>query len=234
MSIRIVIFILTLLPMVNAAGQSNALEDLMNCFDEQYGANNLLINGRSYTPSHPKAEGHPYFLSEDWRPGRVFVNGSSYPVHLLKYNLFSQQLIVKHERGNGTTQEVVLSDLLVDSFQIGENLFVNRDFILPEAELSDYLEKYFEDELAFYRLQRMVFGPLSNTRPYGEYSSLRDVYYLILKGQKYKITGKKEFLDYFPRHKAKIKKYMKTHSMRWKKMNKIQFVQLLKYCNDRI
>ena len=228
------LFILTAIPLADNFGQNTSLNNLIDCVELQYGADNLLVNGRPYTPSHPKAEGHPYFKIKEWKPGKVYINGNSFSVNNLKYNLSNYQLIIKHERPNGTTYEVVLSELLVDSFQIEEHLFVNRGLILPEKENIGYLEKIFVEKLSFFRLQKKVFGSLSNNKPYGAFSNQKDVFYLFLGDKHYKVTQKKEFIACFPDGKVQIKKYMKNHSLKWKKMTNNQFAELLKFCDDQI
>lgn len=230
---RVLLFILLVVPLADTLGQNTSLVNFINCVEAQNGADNLVINGRPYFSSNPRAEGHPYFQTEEWRPGIIYVNGNSFSASQLKYNLYSFQLIVKHERPNGISQKVVLSDLLVDSFQIEERVFVNRGLILARNEDGGYLEKIFSEDLSFFRFQKKLFGALSST-PYGRYSQQKDVYYLILDGKVYEITQQKEFLDCFPDHKVQIKKYMKDHSLKWKKITDTQFTQLLRFCYDQI
>ncbi len=228
------LFVLAVFPFADTLGQSTSLANFINCVELQNGPDNLLINGRPYLPSHPKAEGHPYFRTEEWKPGVVYINGSSFLANKLKYNLFSHQLIIKHERPNGTNQKVVLSDLLIDSFHIEEHLFVNQSLILPEKEDRGYLEKIFEEKLSFFRLQKKVFTSLTNRRPFGGFSSLKDVFYLIEDDKHYRITKRKDFLACFPDHKSQIKKYMKNHSLKWRKITGIQLYELLKFCHGQI
>lgn len=234
MNYCVFLFILTVIPFADTPGQSTSLANFINCIELQNGPDNLLINGRPYLPSNPMAEGYPYFKTEEWKPGMVYINGNSFPAKNLKYNLSNHQLILKHERQNGTNQKVVLSDLLIDSFYIEEHLFVNRGLILPEKENSGYLEKIFEEKLSFFRLQKKVFVSRSDSKAYGRFSTLKDVFYLLSGDKHHKITKKKDFLDCFPEHKSQLKKYMKNHSLKWKKMTNIQFTKLLKFCHDQI
>jgi hypothetical protein len=128
-----------------------------------------------------------------------------------------------------------LSDLLIDSFYIGKHLFVNQDLILSDEENSGYLEMILTDKLSFYRLQKKVFNAQYNKEnPHGWFSNQKAIFYLLLDGKHHKITKKKNFLACFPDDKVQIKKYLKDHSLKWKKMTKIQFAQLLKFCNDQI
>ena len=230
---RVFLFILLVVPLTDSLGQNTSLANFINCVEVQNGADNLIINGRSYFSSNPRAEGHPYFQAEEWRPGIIYVNGNSFSASHLKYNLYSFQLIVKHERSNGISQKIVLSDLLVDSFQIEERVFVNKDLVLAENEEGAYLEKIFSEKLSFFRFQKKLFGSLSST-PYGRFSQQKDVFYLILDSKAHKITQQKDFLDCFPDHKAPIKKYMKDHSLKWKKITDTQFTHLLRFCYDQI
>ncbi len=221
-------------PLTGAVGQSTALDELIACVEQQYGPDNLLINGRSYQPVNLRAEGHPYFQTATWQPGVVYLNGQPFTAQKLNYNLERQQLAIQYDRPNGTYQKAVVSPLLLDSFRIGKHRFINYRLIAPGQDEVRYLEKIFEGELAFYRYQKKVLTAPSSSTPYGKYSGLRDVYYLLRGGQAYRVTKRRDFLACFPEHKSQVKKYMKKHLPRWKKMTGPQFVELLKFCYDQI
>lgn len=216
-------------------GQENPLISFVECIDQQNGIDNLLLNGRPYAEINTNASGHPYFQTKKWKPGIVYINNNAFLASRLKYDLSTYQLIIKQERQNGTSQKVILSKLLVDSFQIDGHLFINQNLILEEKDKSNYLEQIFKDKLAFYRVQKKVFNPVYNANtPYGQYSTQRSDFYLLIDDKQHKISKKKEFLACFPAHKNQIKKYMKDNVPNWKKMTKIQLHNLLKFCNDQI
>jgi len=165
----------------------------------------------------------------------VYIHGNIYPVDRLKYDLSNHKLVAKHIRQNGTSQKVILSHLLVDSFRLSNQLFVNQHIILDKKGNSSYLEQIFTDKLSFYRIQKKVFNANYNSiTPYGKYSDLKSVFYLLLNGEQHKITRKKEFFACFPMRKHQINKYMKDNSFIWKEMTSAQFSNLLKFCNDKI
>ncbi|HKK80140.1 MAG TPA: hypothetical protein VJ933_10940 [Phaeodactylibacter sp.] len=231
----VLLLLLSALPLTVMLGQRAALSDFVDCVEIQYGPDDLLINGRPYRPGHLRAEGHPYFQSEEWHPGTVYLNGQPYPGQQLKYNLHQHQLAIKYERPNGTRQKVVLSELLVDSFHLREHLFVKGGLILDGEEEGGYLEKLFaKDELAFYRFQKKVLSSPSNSKPHGEFRDLKAVFYLSKDGQLHEITKKRHFLACFPAHKQPIKNYMKQHTRRWKKITDAQFAQLLNFCHAQL
>ena len=234
MDYRVLLFVIAVLPFAGAVGQNTALDQFIGCVELQYGPDDLLINGRPYQPGNLRAEGHPYFQTEEWMPGTVYLSGKPYPGKELKYNMARQQLALKYERPNGTQQKVVASPLLVDSFRIGAHFFVNQSLILPGEADGGYLEKIFEDELSFFRFRKKVLSAPSNSKPYGKFSDLRAVFYLLIDGQAHSVTRRRDFLACFPEHRPQVKKYMKKHLPRWKKITDPQFVQLLKFCHDEI
>lgn len=234
MNYTFLLLLLTAVSFVRTLGQGSSLDSFIDCVESQNGADNLLTNGRPYRSVHLLAEGHPYFLTEEWKPGIVYIGGISFPVNGLKYNLMDHQLILKHELPSGVNQSVALSDLLIDSFYIESNLFVSWDLILSEMKNKGYLEVIFTDQLSFYRLQKKVFESRTNNLPNGRFSKLKDVFYLLLNDKSYKITQKKELLAHFPNSKIQIKAYMKQNDLKWKKMTKTQLADLLKFCYDQI
>jgi len=230
------VLLLTILvwPLANTMGQSTALDEFLACVEQQYGPDDQLINGRPYQPVNLKPEGHPYFHTDAWQPGMVYLAGRPYAAPKLKYNLERQQLAIQYDRPNGTYQKAVVSPLLLDSFRIGAHRFVNQRLVLPGTETPGYLEKIFEAELAFYRYQQKVLTAPSSSKPDGKYTSLKDDFYLLREGQVHHIARRKDFLSAFPDHKSQVRKYMKQQLPGWKKITDAQFVQLLKFCHAKL
>lgn len=234
MNYRILLFVITILPLADTLGQITTLDQFIECIELQYGPDDLLINGRPYVPGNFRAEGHPYFQTEAWKPGIVYLKGKPYPSGKLKYNLVNQQLVIQYDRPNGTYQRVVVSELLVDSFRIGAHSFVNQSLILPGEEDGGYLEKIFEEQLSLFRFSKKVLSAPSGSNPNGQFRGLKEVFYLLKGGQLHRITKRSDFWACFPEHKSRIKKYMKKNTPRWKKITDPQFVGLLKFCHDQI
>ena len=230
MNYRVFLFVLLIIPLTKTPGQNISTSQFIQCVELKYGPDNLLVNGRPYTPSNVRAEGHPFFQTDEWVPGTVFIGGNAYRSDFLKYHIGDHQLIIKYERPNGTSQKVILSDLLVDSFQISGHLFVNNKLALSTDNEIGYVEKIHENEAAFYRFQKKVLAAPSNGKPYGQFSRIKDVFYLITPDEQFKISQKNDFLNCFPDHKTAIKKHLKDQSLRWKTMSNAQFTQLLEFC----
>ena len=105
------------------SGDSGA--SLMSCLEEYYGTDDLLANGRLYRPTNTRAARHPYFITDEWQEGAVYVKGRYFDSLSLKYNLEIGRLILKQELKNGVSINVELTGVLVDSFRIGQHFFVN-------------------------------------------------------------------------------------------------------------
>ncbi|PLW99334.1 MAG: hypothetical protein C0591_02975, partial [Marinilabiliales bacterium] len=54
------------------------LKSLIIQTDSLLGADDELVNGKIYIQENLLAEGHPFFLSPNWQPGNVVINGKKH------------------------------------------------------------------------------------------------------------------------------------------------------------
>ena len=205
---------------------------LWSCLEEYYGIDNLLVNGRPYRPTNTRAARYPYFLADEWTEGAVYVKGRKFSPLTLKYNLEIDRPILKQQLKNGASANVVLTENLVDSFRIGQHLFVNSALLPGKTEDFGFLEKIYSGECSFFKKQKKVFiANYSGRTPHGKFSEAETTFFLLIDDQLQTIPNRKAFLDFFAPHQTNVKKYMNQKGIQLKKASGAQLRQLLAYCD---
>ncbi|MCB0593547.1 MAG: hypothetical protein H6557_07115 [Lewinellaceae bacterium] len=204
---------------------------LFSCLEEYYGTNTLLANGRLYNPANTRAARHPYFMADEWSEGAIYVKGRTFSSLRLKYNLETGQLVLKQELKNGAPVNVVLTEALVDSFRIGQHLFVKLPLLEEAGGGSGFLERIYSGGFSFYRKQKKAFiATYSSRAPYGKFSEPENSFFLLINSQIREVHNRKALPGFFAPHQKAIKKYMNRQRIRLNKASDAQLIQLLEYC----
>jgi len=197
-----------------------------------YKADDRLINGTYYTPKYPLAIGHPYFETDQWIKATLYIKSLTYPDVFVKLNIEDDLIIYKRQHRLGLVEEILLNNFLVDSLRIDEHLFINTSSIdihgtpgilefLCKGKYDGYMKylKYHKDEL-------------THQVRYGRYMDVKRELYLF-DGEKFiRVNDKHKLLELFPAHEKAIVKFMRRNKIKFKHADKVQFVTLLRYCDE--
>ncbi|MCP3927527.1 MAG: hypothetical protein GY705_00295 [Bacteroidetes bacterium] len=227
-----------ILPVTSSNGQKydntdeQALSSLIEYSEQFYGTSDLLVNGRIYTTTHPKAKGHPYFSTEDWTKGTIYIKDKTFDNADLNYNIEIGKLILKEKIKTGHFIKIQVIYAFVDSFYMGQHLFVKLPESASDNEFSNFLEQVYTGGFIFLIHREKVFKKIySPSAPYGEYSKAYSTFLIYKDGAVHKIPNKKAFLNFFKARKKEVKKFMKQHKIRLKKANNVSLHQLMKFCD---
>ena len=114
---------------------------LEKAFREAAGPDLRFINGYEYTDRFPGTRGTPFFPSDIWYIGDLYMNGKSYTGLALRYDIFRDQLIYNHILTTGNYM-VVLNKTRVDSFIIDGRQFCKLE--IPRGSMGEKKEAYYE------------------------------------------------------------------------------------------
>lgn len=93
-------------------------------FDETYGLDPLLHNGRYYTYHVPSdTKGSPFFNGPQFVQGSVHLRGLTYDDLSLKYDVYNQLLVLEYVIHSGGVKHIVISEAWLESFKLGEAYF---------------------------------------------------------------------------------------------------------------
>ncbi len=208
--------------------------DLKEISEKIYGPDDILINGSSYTSSHPSASGNPFFIENKFTPSTINLKGRQFNNILLKYDIEQQMIILKVDNLY-SSKIITLSDNYIKDFHIHNKHFIN----LKEKGISDnkiqFLELIYEGDFIFGNFYSKSFlSVFSNKYPYGKYSETKVSNFLFINNKKISISNKRDLLSVFPEHKHDIKKFIKKNKIKFRKATNSDFYKIMQYCDEFI
>ncbi|PLX14551.1 MAG: hypothetical protein C0598_01010 [Marinilabiliales bacterium] len=200
--------------------------------EEKYGPDDILINGISYIPLHPSANGNPFFGENTFITSYINLKGRDFKNVLLKYDIEQQVVILKVNESYGG-KKINLSNNYIKDFVINNKHFVNINEFDIEDEYIKFLELVYMGDFIFGNYYSKNFlAVYSNKYPYGKYTKTKVSKYLFLNGKKYFIKNKGDILSLFPEHKHDIKKFIKKNKIKFRKATNDEFFKLMQYCDE--
>lgn len=190
-----------------------SLANIHQVYLTQIGDNAQIYHGREFIRNGQKANGFPFYESDNLMSGSVFYQGNDYPNQDVYYNLVSDELITNNYLHNAF---IVLSPEKVDSFVIGHHIFV---YLVSDKsnhlEKDGYYDQLYAGEPGVYakREKRLVVGSGSEETKYIQH----DDYFIKLKNVFYAVDGKSELLDVLKDQEVVLKKYIRTNKLNFKK-----------------
>lgn len=226
------VFSLLLLISFTAASQNGAT-GLLKYTADQYGTSDILVNGWKYFPEHFNAKGDPYFNDLGWEKGSVETPMEKFDDLLLRYNIQMDELVLQKTLKDGKPAFVMLNPDFVKSFDIASYHFVNAGKEKLHPDLDGYVEVIYSGRLKFLaRHSKMFVANYSVNSPQGSISGQNTTYYLLNGDQLNKILSKRSLFRLFPEKKKQIRKFLKKEKIRFKRANRRQQAELMKYLDE--
>lgn len=213
---------------------SHIVKALVSQTDSLLGADDELINGKIYIQENLLADGSPFFLNSEWMKGGVMVNGIKHNALFLKYNIYTDELILKAERKRGEGASVIsLNNEFVESFNLDDRLFVNSMNFKVKGIQTDFVELLYEGSFMFFVSYSKSYNNDYNLKtPYGSYGKTATSYFILQNGKLNYISSKKALFNYFEPFKKQIKKFMKKYKIKYAKASYEQLHNLMQYCDN--
>jgi hypothetical protein len=197
----------------DSALYKESVSKIRQVYFTEIGDNAQIYHGSEYIRNGQKANGFPFYESNELTAGSVSYQGTIYSNQNLYYNLVSDELITNNYTHSAL---IVLAAGKVDSFTILNHVFVpiNSDKI-NRLEKSGYYDLLYAGEPAVYarREKRMVVGSGSEETKYIQH----DDYFIEIKGVYYPVDGKTALLDVLKDQEDVLKKYIRTNKLNFKK-----------------
>jgi hypothetical protein len=185
-----------------------------------------LYNGSDHTLYRSISGEHPYFGSDDWISGSVIFNENRYDDVELRYNLWTDKLILDNYSG---VYAIQLNSDEVQGFKIGDHVFVrlNNNVIQQgfyELLLNEAIKVYARRTKA---LQEQV-SDLKVNRFFIEKSK----YYVFQNGQYFLIKGKKTIIQLFRNRKKEINQFLRQNNIIFSKDREKAIVRITKFYSE--
>ena len=197
------------------AQDENDLQILIQRTDSLLGADDELVNGKIYMQKYMLAEGHPFFLTPQWQKGSVTVNGKKHTGLNLKYNIYTDELVLKAEKISGGASVISLNNEFIESFYLEDKHFVNSMGFNVRGIQTDFVELLYKGNFDFFVSYTKFFNNDYNDKtPYGSYGKTNTSYFLLQNKELVEVSSKKALFNYFELIKKKLKKYLKKNRIK--------------------
>jgi hypothetical protein len=224
--------IMVLLCMHSTAQENTNLKKLLDTTNSFYGSSDLLNLGEVYQPEHVYARGHPYFVTDEYTLASVTVNNTTFKEIKARYNIATDQLIIKARVDSGLLVTMVTKEDRINSFIISSHLFVNMKKAYPGKEVQGYCEQVYKRDKAFYiKYEKKFIDNYDDNTPEGFFSVLKVNKYIYRDGVFIPVNKKKELFKLYSNKKS-IKKFMRTNKIRYSKASSDQLKMLMQFCDD--
>jgi len=195
---------------VGQESPGDAFNKLQELYREAAGADLRFINGHQYTESFPGTGGSPFFQSDLWYKGTLYMEGRNYADLALRYDIFRDQLIYNHILSTGNYM-VVLNKTRVDSFNIDGHLFYRLDS--PGQSHGEIKEGYYEvlskGRAIFYvKWMKRLSEPTPGSA--GDFSLFNE-WYILNHGRFEKVNRKSGVLRSLKDHEKEIRSFIREN-----------------------
>lgn len=207
------------------------VQKLLDTTNDYYKASDLLNLGEIYAPEHVYAKGHPYFATDEYTLASLHVNHTLFEKVKARYNLSTDQLIIKARVQDGLLVNVVTKEDWVDSFRINDHFFINATKLYAGKNVKGYIEEVYKGKQAFYiKYKKKFIDTYNDATPEGFFSVLKTEKYVYTEGIFMPVDKKRAFLNLY-RDKSAVKKFMHDNKIIYSKASTVQLNLLMQFCD---
>jgi len=212
--------------------EKEAIDSLIS---QALGMNDELVNGFYYPLPDPRIQGHPYFY-DSWENATLFIRGNVFPEIPVKYDLVSEQVIIKIPEWQTHDPMLSINKAQVDSFYFKSATYLNSRMFFPEQEEIRFYEKVVYGELSLVKKHsRQFIGMYNGMTPRGKYSAIKTNLFLIYQNRIYPADNKTWFLRAFEKkHRKAVSQFMREKEIHFKTATSGQLELLLDACTELV
>jgi hypothetical protein len=229
------LFVLSFYLSVHAQGKSKSVYidyiELEKIVLNEYGFDQVLVNGIRYRDSYSRKIGHQFLLDDKLFSGSVVYKGKNYSGLELKYDICDQQLILFLKQDHAEVSLISPTDF-ISAFTLGDKYFSKYNL---DGKSKFYQQVYDSGKLKclYYWSKHKQETIKGNSTVYIEFSDNKRKNFLIMNGILKDYHNNSSFEKIFPKDiKGRIKQYMNEKHIRVKKSNEEAIAKLLDYCNS--
>jgi len=229
-------FFLTGNGLAQASGSAVPEADSLSWYIQmKYGLDQELINGFQYYTRNVQYRGNPFFPDDIFYTGSVTLRGVKYDNVQLKYDNYSQYLILAYTDFKEQYNQLIINSIHVDSFRLGLYYFHNLSIagqkerfyqLIKSGPLSCYIHWYRESHTLDYDY---------DFKYTHEYSTPIGTYYISYGEQYQSFNNRKSFISVFPESLAReIKKYFKKQHLLLREAGPSEIQSLLDFVSSHL
>lgn len=210
---------------------NNDYNKLYKYVSDEYGFDQILVNGIFYEDIYRKKVGHQFFLENKLYKGNLTFRGKEYKGLEMKYDIYNNQLIL-YVKNDISVAWIVPPDDFISVFSLGDKHFSKLNF---EGEPRFYQVVFDSEKLkCLYFWYKKMLETYDDRKDisYNFFDSEKKCY-LVLNGSFLTYRNNKSFMEILPGEiKDQVRKYIKGNHIKVNKSNDDKISALLFYCNS--
>ncbi len=199
--------------------------------ERQLGLDDLLVNGKNYRPEKIGANGNPNFEWNESNGARLFIKGQCFDRVDLTYDIASDQLVLNQPLNQDIVRQVLLHPEFIDSFYMGNLLFINPGKTLAGTGASGYFEQVACGKVLFLKKYKKTFIKIYDSSDKGKYSPQTKTYYLMDEGKLISVNTRRAFLSFYKVYKRNVREFMRHNKIAYRKASNEELKKLMTYCH---
>lgn len=215
--------------------RTTAIKNVINLFNEEVAGNSHLFNAPEHRGYMRPAIGHPYFLSEEFRTGKLYYDGILYENIPLMYDLTKDNLVsVQFVKDSSLRYRSIFKmDLIRD--KTGAFSIPGHDFVKIETDTNTSSMKPGFYELLYngkpkvlVRRSKVLVEEIKDRDLIRRYDS-SNVYYILKEGIYYNIRNKNAVLDLFKDKRREVSAYISKNRWKFRKQRETLITEATRY-----
>ena len=210
------------------AQQLSITDYLAEC-ERKYGSDADLVNGEKYYYPYRQSQGNPFFYQEP-RAAVILIHDKEFSGQQLRYDIYSQKLILDYQDLYGARSSLVLRDEWVKTFAFGDKQFVRMK---DEEGREAYFQLVSGGHLScVYRWSKDYLLNLSSGVSGYYFTEARKESFLVIGGEYFPFRNNRSFVKVLdPEIQRTVKSFMKEGKLKVNKARDAQIRHLVEYCN---
>lgn len=237
--IRILLFSLIALSLnMQIAAQSNGSEaskndSILRYIKKIYGLDQDLFNGVQYYKQYLQYMGDPYFPKDIFYTGSVSLKGKKHRDLQLKYDSYSQFLILAYTDFKNIYNQLMINSIHVDSFQLGKQNFQKLSLLGENPKFYQILNS--GPLTCFIHWKKDITSTSYNFRYTHEFTEPIGKYYIKYRGVIQAFNNKESLASIFPESlKKDLKKYLRQQGFNFRQTGSADIQNMLDYIVNRL
>ena len=225
-------FILSAYLSAQPSGSADPKKDSLTRYIQmKYGLDQELFNGFQYYKRYVKYKGDPFFPEDVFYDGSVTVKGVEYEHVRLKYNSYSQFLVLEYTDFNGRYNQLRISSIHIDSFQLGA--FGFQKLTLFGEEPLFYQVVSAGNLTCYIHWTKNIHATSDDLQYTYEYTKALGNYYVNNEEGIQSFNNRKTFISIFPDPvQGEINKYFRNQSLSFREAGPDDIQKLIVYLSQ--
>ena len=204
-------------------------KELYNSVVNEYGIDQVLVNGICYEDEYLGTVGHPFLFENQFFKGTLTYREREYLGLDIKYDIYKQQVIL-YLRQNNSIAWIIPPNDFISAFSLGDKLFVKHTF----KGIPRFYQVIFDTEelKCLYYWSKLRYDS-DHKRGYNssKFTDTKRKTYLIVDDVLKKCRDNRSLVRLFPQEsQARIQQYIKNNKIKVAKSSDAEIEKLVTYC----